>query len=91
VELDVIEYLNAPPSEKTLRALIRKLGLEPKDLVRSGETEFKDAGVDLQTASEEQIVALMAACPKLIQRPIVVVDQTARIGRPPEAVLELFE
>ncbi len=91
VELDVVEYLNTPPSEKTLRALVTKLGLKPKDLVRSGETEFKDAGVDLQSASEEQIVALMAAHPKLIQRPIVEVGETARIGRPPEAVLDLFE
>ena len=91
VELEVIEYLNTPPSEKTLRALVTKLGLEPKDLVRSGESEFQNAGVDLQAASDEQIVSLMAAYPKLIQRPIVEVGQTARIGRPPEAVLDLFE
>ena len=91
VELEVIDYLNTPPSEETLMALVAKLGIEAKDLVRSGEAEFKNAGVDLQAASAEQIVALLADNPILIQRPIVEVAQSARIGRPPNAVLELFE
>ncbi len=91
VELEVIEYLKTPPSRETLLILLTKLGLEPHDLVRTAEAEFKNANVDLQTATGEQIVDLMTVYPKLIQRPIVEVTHAARIGRPPESVLELFE
>ncbi len=91
VELDVIEYLETPPSRETLMTLLTKLELEAKDLVRTGEADFKASGVNLRTATRERIVDLLIAYPKLIQRPIVEVTHAARIGRPPESVLELFE
>lgn len=88
---EIIEYLRAPPSAETLRTLIRKLGVAPRALVRTGEAELEDAGIELDTAGEEQIVDLLLAHPKLLQRPIVETEDAARIGRPPEQVLELFE
>lgn len=91
VESQIIEYLITPPSGDKLKSLAKKLGLEIKNLVRTGEPEFKRADIDLDTATEEKILQLLDAHPKLIQRPIVEVAHGARIGRPPDAVLELFE
>ncbi len=59
--------------------------------MRTGEAAFREAGLDLDTASDDDIIALMISEPSLIQRPIVEIGQSARIGRPPEAVLELLE
>lgn len=89
VDVDVIEYLRAPPTAAELRELLAKLGLPARDIVRSGETEFKASGVGLN-AGDDALLALIAAHPKLLQRPIVVVADAARIGRPPENVLDLL-
>jgi arsenate reductase len=86
----VVEYLKTPPSAAELRALLEKLGLAAKDLIRTGESEWKTSGKTLD-APERELIELMAAHPVLIERPIVVVGSRARIGRPPERVLELFE
>ncbi len=89
-DLDVVEYLETPPTAATLRSLVAKLGMPARDLVRKGEQAFKSADVNLTTASEASLVELMTAHPVLIQRPIVETADAARIGRPPEQVLELF-
>lgn len=91
IDLDVVEYLKDPPSKEALRALVAKLGLAARDLVRAGEPEFKASGLDLGAASESELIDLMVAHPKLIQRPIVEVGARARIGRPPEQVLDLLQ
>jgi len=91
IEPEIVEYLNTPPTVETLRRLIRKLGLAPKDLVRTSEAEFKTAGIDLDAADDEAIFAILHDHPRLLQRPIVELGAAARIGRPPERVLELFE
>lgn len=90
-EPDVVEYLRTPPTADTLRVLARKLDVPSRELVRTGENEFKQAQLDLTTAGDEEIFALLLAHPKLLQRPIVELDTAARIGRPPERVLDLFE
>ena len=90
VELDVVEYLVDPPSKATLRRLLDKLGIEARDLVRSHEPEFKASGLTLD-APAERLVELMAEHPKLIERPIVEAGAKARIGRPPERVLEILD
>lgn len=90
VSPEVVEYLKTPPSAEEIRALLCKLGLAAKDLIRTGEAEWKASGKSLD-APEPELIELMAAHPILIERPIVVVGGRARIGRPPERVLELFE
>lgn len=91
IDLDVIEYLKTPPDAETLTALLAKLGMPARDLIRTGEDEFKAAGIDLESATEADLIGLMVKQPKLIERPIVEVDDAARIGRPPEQVLGLFK
>jgi len=91
IDLDVIEYLKTPPDAETITALLAKLGMPAGDLIRTGEDEFKAAGIDLESATEADLIGLMVKHPRLIERPIVEVDDSARIGRPPEQVLGLFK
>ena len=91
IDMCVVEYLRTPPSKETLATLLQKLPLDAKDLVRTGDAEFGDSGLDLSSASDEQIIDLLHAQPKLMQRPIVETIDDARVGRPPECVMELFE
>ena len=90
IDAEVIEYLKAPPDAAALAGLLEKLEIPARELVRKGEQAFKSAGVDLATASESSLIELMTTHPVLIQRPIVETAGGARIGRPPEQVLELF-
>ena len=90
IDFEVVEYLKTPPDAETLARLLAKLDLSAADLLRKGEAEFKETGIDAATASEDTLIDLMTRVPKLIERPIVEVDDEARIGRPPERVLELF-
>ena len=91
IEFEVIEYLKTPPNAKTLTRLSAKLSLSAKDFIRTSEPEFKKNGVDPSTLDELALIDLMVKNPKLIERPIVEVEDAARIGRPPERVLELFK
>lgn len=86
----VVRYLETPPSVEELRALLNKLGMVPRQLLRSGEDEYKALGLADTGLSDEQLIAAMVAHPKLIERPILVAGERAVIGRPPEKVLELL-
>jgi arsenate reductase len=91
IPLEVIEYLHSPPSPETLTCLLAKLGMKARELIRKNEPEFKAANVDLRNAEEAELIELMSAQPKIMQRPIVEVEGAARLGRPPECVLDLFQ
>jgi len=88
--VEVIEYLQNPPTVEELRSVVTLLGLPARDLVRAGEAVFCDLGVDLATLSDEAVIELIVANPILLQRPIVVSDGKAIIGRPPENVFQLW-
>lgn len=87
---EVIEYLKTPPDADTLSDLLDMLGLEPRQLIRKGEKEYKESGADNPDLDREQLIALMVRYPKLIERPIVVANGRAVIGRPPESVLDIL-
>ena len=90
IEPTVIEYLKDTPSEDEIKELLSKLGfVSARELMRSKEDVFKE--LELKNESDEdKLIAAMAAHPKLIERPIVVKGEQARLGRPPEAVLEIL-
>ena len=90
VEFEVIEYLTNPPTEQELREIIAKLGIAARDLIRQKEEEFKQLGVKQDVLSHDSAITLMANEPKLMERPIVVSDEKAVIGRPPENVFDLL-
>ena len=89
IEPEVVNYLDTPPSTDELKTLLRLLGMTPRQLLRTGEAEYKELGLADPSMDDEAILQAMAAHPKLIERPIVVANGKAAIGRPPEAVLPI--
>jgi arsenate reductase len=90
IEPEVVLYLETPPSAATLKDLLGKLGIEARELLRSGEDAYKENNLKDKTLSDDQLIDAMVAHPKLIQRPIVVKGDKAVLGRPPENALELI-
>ncbi|QTR48191.1 arsenate reductase (glutaredoxin) [Thiothrix litoralis] len=86
----VVKYLETPPDAATLNSLLDMLGLEPRELMRKGEAEYADLNLANPALSREQLLVAMLAHPRLIERPIVVKDGKAVIGRPPTKVLDLL-
>ncbi len=83
-------YLENPPSATELKEVLALLGIPARQLLRTGEEEYKANNLADGNLSEEQIIGLMVAFPRLIERPIVINNNQARIGRPPESVLEIL-
>jgi arsenate reductase len=86
----IVRYLETPPTSAQLRDVLAKLGIGARDLLRTGEDEYKALNLADTTLSEDQLIATMAANPKLIERPILIAGDKAVIGRPPENILELL-
>jgi len=82
----VIEYLKTPPTEKELDDLLKRLGMEPRELMRTKEAEYKELKLDNPKLSRAALIASMANHPILIQRPIVLYKGRAVLGRPPENI-----
>lgn len=90
VEPRVVEYLKTPPSAPELAELARALGTDARSLLRTGEAEYAELELADASLDDAAIFDTIATHPKLLQRPIVVADGQARIGRPPERVLEIL-
>ncbi|WP_455223520.1 arsenate reductase (glutaredoxin) [Kaarinaea lacus] len=86
----VVEYLKTPPSKSELKRILKMLHLKPRDLLRKKEPEYKTQGLDNSSLTDEQIIDIMLAHPKLIERPIVVKGDKAALGRPPENILKII-
>lgn len=86
----VVRYLETPLDAAQLRSLLAKLGLSARQLLRTGEDEYKTLNLADPSLSEEQLVAAIAQHPKLMERPILEAGDKAIIGRPPENVLEIL-
>ncbi|MCX4028712.1 arsenate reductase (glutaredoxin) [Endozoicomonas sp. SM1973] len=87
---DIIRYLETPPTAAELKNILQLLGLSAKQLIRTSEAEYKTLALDLETATEDQLITAMVQHPKLIQRPIVIANGKAVLGRPPENVDEIL-
>ena len=90
VEPTVIEYLKDPPDQNTLARIVSMLDIEPIELIRKGEDEYKELGLADTKDDKKALIKAMTDNPILIERPIVVVEGKARIGRPPENVMEIL-
>ncbi|WP_236171627.1 arsenate reductase (glutaredoxin) [Pseudomonas pseudonitroreducens] len=90
IQPDIVRYLETPPSAAELKALLGKLGIGARQLLRTGEDEYKELELANPALSDEQLIQAMASHPKLIERPILIVGDKAVIGRPPEKVLEIL-
>lgn len=88
-EFKVINYLENPPTKQELKDILKKLGLSPIQLVRKGEKIWKE-NYKGKKLNDDEIIAAMIEHPKLIERPIVVKDDNAVLGRPPENILQIL-
>lgn len=87
---NIVRYLETPLNAAQIKALLGKLGISARQLLRTGEEEFKTLNLADASLSEQQLIDAIAAHPKLLERPILEVGDRAVIGRPPENVLELL-
>lgn len=90
IEPTIVEYLKTPPIAAELDAILQQLGLEPRALMRKSEAVYREAGLDNPELDRAALIAAMVAHPVLIERPIVLANGKAAIGRPPENVLTLL-
>lgn len=86
IEPEIVEYLKTPPSPEELKRIIDQLNIPPTELLRTGEKEYRELGLDRDGIDDTTVIETMCEHPRLMQRPIVLVGEDARIGRPPEAV-----
>lgn len=87
----ITEYLKEAPSAAELKDLLGKLGMEARGLMRKGEDIYKELNLDNPSLSENELIQAMVEHPILMERPVVVVGNQARIGRPPHTVLEMIK
>ncbi len=90
IEPTVIEYLKSPPTQKELKDILKLLGMEAKELLRKKESVYKELKLDQSSLSKNDLISVMIENPILIERPIVLADGKAVLGRPPENVISLL-
>ena len=90
IEPEIVKYLDEPPDMETMEKLLGRLGMDPRDLMRKKEAEYKELGLADTSLSRNQLVEAMVTHPRLIERPIVVSEKGAVLGRPTEKILEIL-
>jgi arsenate reductase len=90
IEPEIIEYLKTPPSAEELNDILQKLGIAPRDLMRKNESAYKASGLNDESLDRQALIKGMVKHPIVIERPIVVANNKAVIGRPPETVLTIL-
>ncbi|NOQ37229.1 MAG: arsenate reductase (glutaredoxin) [Methylococcaceae bacterium] len=90
IEPEIVEYLKNPLTAEQLNDILQKLGIEPRELMRKKENDYQELGLDDLSLPRGVLINSMISRPKLIERPIVLANDKAAIGRPPEAVLEIL-
>ena len=90
IQATVVKYLETPLTAQQISALLSKLGLTARDMMRSGESVYREMNLDNPALSEEQLIDAMVQAPILIQRPILEVADKAAIGRPMDNIIELL-
>ncbi|KYJ85834.1 arsenate reductase (glutaredoxin) [Sulfurovum riftiae] len=90
IEAEVVKYLDTPPSKEEIKEVLKMLGIPARELMRTKEDIYKELGLK-EVEDEEKLIEAMAEHPKLIERPIVIKDGKAAIGRPIEKIIELLD
>ena len=91
IEFETIQYIKNPPNAIELKNICAKLGMEPKNIVRKGEKDFKENNLSEIIDNEEALLQKMVSFPKIIERPIIIIGDKAAIGRPPENILDILQ
>ena len=90
IEPEIIRYLETPPSAAELTQILELLGRSPRELMRKGEAEYRELGLSDHDLDDAALIETMVNYPKLIERPIVLANGKAAVGRPPESVLDIL-
>jgi len=90
LKLDVVKYLDTPPNKEAITELLDMLGLEPREIMRKGEQEYKDNNLADNSLSHDDLIDAMVKFPKLLERPIVVKNGKAAIGRPIQNIIDIL-
>ena len=90
INVCVIQYLKTPPDSNELARILNLLGQSPRDFMRKGEAAYRRLGLDSSDHSDEDLILAMVQHPILIERPIVLANGKAVVGRPPERAFEII-
>ena len=90
VDFEVVNYLVEPPSEIEIKDILKDLGMTARELMRKGETKYKELGLSDKSLSEKELIIEMLEFPILIERPIVRTEKGVAIGRPPENIIAII-
>ncbi len=90
IEAEVVKYLDTPPSKEEIKEVLKMLGIPARELMRTKEDIYKELGLK-EVEDEEKLIEAMAEHPRLIERPVVIKDGKAAIGRPIEKIIELLD
>jgi arsenate reductase len=90
IEPDIIEYLDIPPDRRELELLLEWLGIGVRDLIRTKEPVYKELGLGEPDIDDDALLDAIVENPILMERPVVVANGKARIGRPPEKILDIL-
>ncbi len=89
-KFEVVKYLDTPPNKEAITDLLEMLGLEPRELMRKGEQEYRDNNLADENLSRDDLIEAMVKFPKLLERPIVVKNGKAAIGRPIQNIIDIL-
>lgn len=90
IDPEIVEYLKTPPTPTELKQVLQQLNMRPRDLLRKTESIYKELGLSDSQLTDDDLIKAMCEHPKLIERPIVIKDNHAKVGRPPESVLDML-
>lgn len=90
IETDVVKYLETPPDRETLEEILTLLNMQPRELMRKGEAEYSENNLADESLTRDQLIDALVEFPKLLERPIVVANGKAAIGRPIENIIDIL-
>ena len=90
IQYTTIEYLKEPLDKDTLNKVFQKLNMSPKDVLRKNETEYKENNINAIIDDDDKLIEAIIKFPKILERPIIIIDQKAVIGRPPENIYDII-
>ena len=90
IEPKIVEYLKNPPDKSELKTILQLLGMTPRDLMRKKEKEYKAHNLQDANLSEDDLLTAMVSYPKLMERPVVLANGKAALGRPTENILTIL-
>jgi len=90
ITADVVKYLETPPDRETLEEILSLLNMQPRDLMRKGEAEYSENNLSDESLTRDQLIDALVEFPKLLERPIVIANGKAAIGRPIENIIDIL-